>query len=65
MALRARDQGRHFFSFTTDERLAERAAAHGLRQMRGAVLILDLKTGAAARTALSSSSWHVQPGDRM
>ena len=65
MALRARDQGRHFFSFTTDERLAERAAAHGLRQTPGAILIVDLQTDAAAQTALSSSNWHVQPGDRM
>jgi hypothetical protein len=49
------------FFFTTDARLAERAAAHGLRQTSGALLILELETSGS----LSSSSWHVQPGDRM
>jgi hypothetical protein len=63
-AFGARAQGRRFFSFTTDERLAEKAAAHGLRQSPGAILVVDLGTD-GARPALSSSVWHVQAGDRM
>jgi hypothetical protein len=61
LATQTRHAGRHLFFFTTDARLAERAAAHGLRQTSGALLILELETSGS----LSSSSWHVQPGDRM
>jgi GNAT superfamily N-acetyltransferase len=65
LAARSRDLGRRFFSFTTDARLGERAAAHGLRQTQGAILILDLCVDRGTQTTLSSSGWHVQPGDRM
>jgi hypothetical protein len=69
MASRAHAAGRHFFFFTTDENLAERAAEFGLRQTEGAIMILELPNGRAsglsAAPPWTSSNWHIQPGDRM
>ena len=69
MAIRAHSANRHFFSFTTDEELAKRAAAHGLQRQAGALLVLELKPEMGlqhvAGGLLASSPWHVQPGDRM
>jgi GNAT superfamily N-acetyltransferase len=52
--------GRRFFYFTTDDDVAEHAAANGLRQQAGALMILELRG-----ERWSEASWHVQPGDRM
>jgi GNAT superfamily N-acetyltransferase len=69
IARRAQSEGRHFFYFTTDEALAEHAAAHGVRVIAGSLLILDLANDAGADLAAAappaSTAWHVQPGDRM
>jgi GNAT superfamily N-acetyltransferase len=69
MASRAHAAGRHFFFFTTDENLAERAAEFGLQQTEGAIMILELPngrvSGLSAAPPWTSSRWHVQPGDRM
>jgi hypothetical protein len=68
MASHARTEGRRFFFFTTDRDLAERAAALGLRQAAGAIMLLELarrRRDAAGPAFWKSAPWHVQPGDRM
>ena len=69
MASRAHAAGRDFFFFTTDENLAARAVQFGLRQTEGAIMILELPNGRASALSpapqWTSSSWHIQPGDRM
>jgi GNAT superfamily N-acetyltransferase len=68
MAARAHAAGRQFFYFTTDEKLADRAVALGLRQTPGAIMLLDLRRDTRALDGAASwttAAWRVQPGDRM
>lgn len=67
MANRSHAEGRSFFFFTADCALADRAAALGLRQTHGALMMLDLPRAAnhADVRAWAHVRWNVQPGDRM
>jgi len=69
LASRSHAAGRHFFFFTTDENLAARAVELGLRQTEGAIMVLELPSGRGSALSQAppwtSSSWDIQPGDRM
>lgn len=68
LAQRATRNGRHFFHFTTNLALAEKAERNGLQARPGNIMVNVLDEAHAREelaTMLKTAPWHIDPGDRM